>query len=156
MGMGRLSAWFEWPEGIVRTGVVLLVGVAVFAVVVRYPHVLRSAGRDASRNSDLSYSDREIAGGNGVVGDQLAVYAARSLIPESDTYRVVVDPDFRGGSTLTVPFVDSFYRYFLMPRRPAESAPWVICYGCDLEAYGTRAEVVWQGSDDISIARIGQ
>lgn len=133
---------------------VFLVAAALVAVTAAYPGVLRQAGRDATRNSDLSYSDREIAGGNGLVADQGAAYAARALIPENDTYRVAVDPGFRGGIAETVAFVDSYYRYFLMPRRPAEDAPWVICYGCDLEPYGSRAQVVWEGDDDISIVRI--
>lgn len=154
MGIQRLSWWFEWPAGIVRSGVAFLVAVAVIAVLVRYPAVLRQAGRDAARNSDLSYSDREIAGGNGVVADQIAVYAARGIIPENATYRVVVDRGFKGGSPQTVPFVDSYYRYFLMPRRPAEDARWLICYACDLESYGSRAQVVWKGDEDVSIVRI--
>ncbi|HJS50222.1 MAG TPA: hypothetical protein VJ745_07840 [Gaiellaceae bacterium] len=154
MGSQRLSWWFEWPAGIVRSGVAFLVAVTVVAVLVRYPTVLRQAGRDAARNSDLSYSDREIAGGNGVVADQNAVYAARGIIPESETYKVVVDPGFQGGSSQTVPFVDSYYRYFLVPRRPAEAAQWLICYACDLEPYGSRAQVVWEGDEDVSIVRI--
>ena len=154
--MERLSPWLEWPDGIVRTGVVFLVAVALIAVAVTYPGVLRQAGRDAERNSELSYSDREIAGGNGLVADQIAVYAARGLIPESDSYKVVVDSGYERGGPETVQFVDSFYRYFLMPRRPQESAPWVICYGCDLAPYGSRAHVVWEGEDDVSIVRIAE
>jgi hypothetical protein len=152
--MSSASWWLEWPQGVVRVGVVFLVASVIAAVVVSYPGVLREAGRDAERNSDLSYSDREIAGGNGLVADQAAAYAARGLIPESDTFKVLVDPAFAGGSAETVQFVDSFYRYFLMPRRPAEGASWIICYGCDLAPYGERAEVVWEGEDDISIVRL--
>ena len=66
--MHPISWWIEWPAGIVRVGVAFLVAATVVAVTVRYPVVLRGAGNDASTNSDLSYSDREIAGGNGRVG----------------------------------------------------------------------------------------
>jgi hypothetical protein len=152
LGVQRLSWWLAWPAGPVRIGVVFLVGVATFAVVVRYPAVFRELGREATSNSSLSYSDREIAGGNGLVGDQTALYAARALIPEDETYHVAVG-GYKGGSDLTIPYVDSYYRYFLMPRRPAEDAPWLICYGCDLAQYGSRAEVVWEIGEDISIAR---
>ena len=152
--MERVSPWLEWPDGVVRTGVVFLVAAALVAVTWAYPGVLRQAGQDATRNSELSYSDREIAGGNGLVADQIAVYAARGLIPEGDTYKVVVDPGYQSGGPETIQFVDSFYRYFLMPRRPAEGAQWIICYGCDLVPYGSRAQVVWDGDDDVSIARI--
>jgi hypothetical protein len=150
-----LSWWVEWPVGIVRTGVLFLVVATTGAVAIRYPDVLRDADREASANSALSYSDREIAGGNGLVVEQSAVYAARAIIPEGDTFHVVVDPSFEGGSDLTVPYVDSYYRYFLLPRRPAEDAPWIICYSCDLDQYGPDVEVVWEGSDNVSIARVG-
>jgi hypothetical protein len=150
-----LSWWIEWPAGIVRIGVLFLVAATVVAVAIRYPGAVRDAEREASANSALSYADREIAGGNGLVADQSAVYAARGIIPESDTFHVAVDPAFAGGSDLTIPFVDSYYRYFLLPRRTAEDAPWIICYSCDLSAYGPDVEVVWQGTAGVSIARVG-
>jgi len=150
----RLSWWLAWPTGLIRVGVVFLVSVAALAVVVRYPAVLREVGRQATSNSSLSYSDREIAGGNGLVVDQTALYAARALIPEDETYHVAVGSGYEGGTDSTVRFVDSYYRYFLMPRRPAEDAPWLICYGCDLEQYGSHSEVVWESGEDIAIARI--
>ena len=61
-------------------------------------------------------------------------------IPADATYHVAVSPDYAGGSALTRGFVESYYGYFLMPRRPVEGAPWVICYGCDLTEYGRDAE----------------
>ena len=151
--MRRLDWWLEWPSGLVRTGVVLLTCAVFAAVVVTYPSVLRELGDDASRNSALSYTDREIAGGNELVPDQGAAYAARALIPKDESYDVAVDPGFDGGSELTVPFVESYYRYFLLPRRPSEDAKWVICYGCDLREDGSRFEVVWDGGEGVSILR---
>lgn len=151
--MRTASWWIEWPVGLLRVGVVFLVAVAAIAVVVRYPHVLDQLGDDASRNSALSFSDREIAGGNGLVADQEAVYAARALIPEDETYRVVVRADYQGGIDLTRPYVDSYYRYFLLPRRPAQDASWIVCYGCDLSSYAD-AKVWWQDDEGISIAQL--
>ena len=152
--MRRASWWLEWPTGPIRVGVVFLVLVAAVSALYSYPGLLRKLGRDASRASALSFSDREVAGGNGLVVEQNAVYAARGLIPEGDSYHVAVSPDYEGESPLTARYVDSFYRYFLMPRRPAEDAPWVICYGCDLGEYGGDAQVVWRGDDEISILRV--
>ena len=152
--MQRLSWWLAWPAGPIRVGVVFLVGVATLAVVVHYPSLLHELGDGATRNSSLSYADREVAGGNGVVADQAALYEARGRIPEDETYHVAVGADYEGGSDLTVPFVESYYQYFLMPRRPADDAPWLICYGCDLQEYGARAEIVWEDGEGISIARI--
>jgi hypothetical protein len=152
----RFRGWQSaWTLGPTRIAVVLLVALATSAVVVKYPAVLGDAGDEASRKSSQSYADREIAGGNSVVADQAAVYAARGIIPEDETYRVAVNPDYPGGSDLTVPFVGSYYQYFLMPRRPAEDAPWIICYACDLDEYGPGSRVVWKGDEDISIVRVG-
>ena len=151
--MRSASWWIEWPNGPIRVGVLFLVATAVIAVAVSYPHVLRELGDDAAANSALSYSDREIAGGNGIVVDQSAVYAARSLIPRDASYHVAIGPDYTG-LALTREHVASYYRYFLMPRRPAESASWIVCYGCDRSAYGDGAEVVWCDGDSLSILKV--
>lgn len=152
--MRELGWWLEWPHGVVRIGVVLVVAVTAAAALARYPSLLRDLDQRADANSTLSYADREIAGGNGLVADQTAVYAARALIPEDETFNVVVASSFEAGTDETVQHVAGYYRYFLMPRRMAESAKWVICYACDRAEYGARARVVWEGSDDISILLI--
>ncbi len=154
LNVHSVSWWLEWPAGPIRLGVVFLVAVAWVAVVVRYPLVIRDLGRDASRNSSLSYTDREVAGGNSVVADQTPLYVARALIPEDERFHVSVSPSFEGGTELTVPFVESYYRYFLMPRRVSEGAPWVICYACDRAEYGPSAETVWEGAEGISILKV--
>lgn len=151
--MRSASWWIEWPTGPIRVGVLFLVATVTIAVAIAYPRLLRDLGDDASRNSALSYADREIAGGNGLVADQAAVYAARSLIPEDETYRVDASPEYEGGSDLTPGYVDSYYRYFLLPRRQADDAPWIVCYGCDLSHY-VRPDVVWEDDEGISIARV--
>ena len=151
--MHSASWWVEWPVGPIRVGVVFLVATAAIAVVVTYPRLLRELGDNASRNSALSYADRDIAGGNGLVADQVAVYAARGLIPNDETYRVDVGPNYEGGTDLTSAHVAGYYRYFLLPRRPAEDAPWIVCYGCDLSRFA-RADIVWKDEDGISISRV--
>ena len=119
--MRSASWWIEWPAGLLRIGVVFLVAVGRDAVVAATRGSSR-LGDDASRNSALSFADREIAGGNGLVADQAAVYARAELIPEDATYHVIVGPGYEGGSDLTRAYVDSYYRYFLLPRRPADGA----------------------------------
>lgn len=130
-----------------------LVATVLIAAGVGYVAMLPEVGREATGNDSLSFSDREIAGGNSVVADQAAVYAARALIPADQTYHVAVSPDYAGGSDLTREHAAGYYRYFLMPRRPAEKALWVICYSCDLGDYGN-AEIVWRGAEEISIVRV--
>jgi hypothetical protein len=151
--MRSLTWWIEWPVGPVRVGVAFLVAVATVAAAVRFPGVVRDLGTDATRNSALSYTDREIAGGNDVVEDQRVAYEARARIPLEETYHVAVGGRFQPASPLTVQYVASYFLYFLMPRRPAEDARWVICYGCDLTAYGAGADVVWTNGKGISIVR---
>jgi hypothetical protein len=146
----------EWPAGVLRVGVVFLVGVTLVAVVIRYAQAVPDLGETASRNSALSFSDREIAGGNSVLPDQTAAYEARGLIPEDETYHVAFGPEYAAGTPLTRLYAESYYLYFLMPRRPSDDPSWLICYGCDLAEYGDRAKVVWRGPDDVSIVRIEQ
>ena len=152
--MRSSSWWTEWPTGPIRIGVVFLVATAAIAVVITYPSLVREAGDEASTNSAQTYIDRAVAGGNGLVANQQAVFAARALIPADATYHVAIAPDYTGGDELTQAHVASYFRYFLVPRRPAESAPWVVCYGCDLAEYGPHAEVLWHGDDDISIVHV--
>jgi hypothetical protein len=151
--MRSTSWWIEWPAGPIRIGVIVLLATTLVAVAVRYPRLVQELGDDAARNGALSYADREIAGGNGIVVDQAAVYQARSLIPKDASYHVAVGSDYVG-EELTRDHVASYFRYFLLPRRPAEKAPWVICYGCDLTEYGPDAEVLWEGDEGVSIVRV--
>ena len=113
-----------------------------------------SLDKVADANSALSYSDREVAGGNGIVVDQAAVYNARALIPIGSTYRVLTGSDVRGATSLTAIFVDGWFRYFLMPRRTSPGARWVICYGCDTSALEGRYHVWWQDTAGISIGQL--
>lgn len=152
--MRQLSWWIEWPAGPIRVGVVFLVAVTALAAAVRFPATFKRLGDTASRNSALSFADRDVAGGNELVVDQNAVYQARARIPRDATYNVAVGEDFQGGGDLTVPYVASYFHYFLIPRRPAEQAPWVVCYGCDLAEYGDDARVVWRSAEGISIVRV--
>ena len=147
-----MMSWLEWPNGVLRLGVVLLVCTASAAALLAYPGAVLDLGRRASSNSRLSYADREIAGGNSVVVDQIAAYAARSLIPLDETYKVVVADGFAGGTELT-PYAADYFRYFLMPRRPAEDPQWIVCYGCDLAPYGGGLRVRWADEVGISIVQ---
>jgi hypothetical protein len=150
-----LSAARErFRRGRVSRAITVVCVALVFAVVaVRYPKALSQLSDTASSNSSLSFEDREIAGGNSIIVDQRAAYEARALIPVTDSYRVVVGPNLRHKTELTEGFVTSWLTYFLMPRRPAEDARWVICYGCDLGTVGPSSEVRWQDDDGISIRR---
>lgn len=147
---GGLRSLLEWPDGTRRLGVLACVVVLVAALVQHYPDALREARAEAKRNASLSFEDRDFAGGNSVVADQGGLYEARARIPPEGTYRVSVGQPVEGWTELTAPFVPWFARYFLLPRRQASDAPWVLCYACDpLDHPGF--ETVWSGSDGISL-----
>ena len=142
------------PEGLSQILVLVCLAVAVVVIAVYLPRAVSDLGDVASNNAALSYSDREIAGGNGIVVDQEAAYQARALIPAHARYRVVTGSGVKGATNLTPLFVDAWFRTFLMPRRPASDAHWVICYACDLAKLGGRYSVVWQNGGGISIGRL--
>jgi hypothetical protein len=133
--------------------VAICIAVALGVGALYYYKALSQLGDTASSNASLTFDDREIAGGNSVIVDQAAAYEARSLIPVSATYRLVVGRKLRKQTELTENNVEGWFRYFLMPRRPRLDARWIICYGCDTSALGGVYAVRWK--DDIGIS-IGQ
>ena len=133
--------------------VIAVVSTCAF-VAVHYVKAVSQLGDTASGNSALSFDDREIAGGNSIVVDQRAPYEARASIPPDSTYRVVVGKRLLDRTPLTEEFVTTWLTYFLMPRRPAPDAHWVICYGCDSSTLGDHYDPVWQDGEGISIGRL--
>lgn len=137
-----------------RLGVVLVVATSSGVGLVYFAKGLSELGRTARDNGALSYGDREIAGGNGVVVDQEAPYEAQAIIPAGRPYRVLEGPGLTGATGLTRPFVASWFRYYLMPRRPRADARWIVCYGCDVAALGRPFAVRWSDRAGISIGRL--
>jgi hypothetical protein len=140
-------------QRVVRSGVVSCVVIAVVVGVVYLVRAVDHLGETAATNAAANYDDREFAGGNSLVVDKRALYQARSLIPESETFRVVPGPGVAGATELTEPYIDQFVRYFLMPRRPSADAEWVLCYGCDTSSLEDPADVVWDNGAGISILK---
>jgi hypothetical protein len=118
-------------------------------VAIYYVKALLRLDDVADTNSALSYVDRRLAGGNSIVIDQEAALEAEALIPRHATFRVRVDVAVGDSNPLTPTFAESWFRYFLMPRRPADDARWVVCYRCDPSDLGSYA-VRWH--DDIGIS----
>jgi hypothetical protein len=141
-------------QRVVRLGVAACVAVAVALGVVYLVRAVDELGEIASTNAALNYDDREFAGGNSLVADKGALYQARALIPEDGRYRVLTGSPVAGETELTQQYIDQFARYFLMPRRPAPDAPWIICYGCDTAAIGEPTSVVWANGGGISILEV--
>jgi hypothetical protein len=146
-----VARWLAWP---LQLGVVFCVVLATAVTAVRLPGTIADLHDAAARNSDLSYADREFAGGNGLVIDQEALYQARALIPPDGSFRVETGDALRNATELTIPYIEGFATYFLMPRHRDDDARWLLCYGCDLSRYGDRARIVWQNDGGISIVRL--
>lgn len=149
-GVDRLQPLLEWPDGTRRLAVLACVGIVLAALLTHYPAAVREADSRATSNAALSYADREFAGGNAVVADQGGLYQARGLIPAWGSYAVSVGSPVDGWTDLTAPFVTWYARYFLLPRRQVDDAPWILCYACDPAAH-PGFSTVWTGSDGISI-----
>lgn len=152
----EFNSLLEWPRGIARLGVIFCLVVAVVFGVVYFVRAVDRLGDDAGRNAALNFDDREFAGGNSLVVDKRALYEARALIPEDGTYRIVSGPRVEGATELTEPYIDQFARYFLMPRRPAADARWILCYGCDVSELGGRFQIVWQNGAGIALGTIDE
>jgi hypothetical protein len=140
------GSWLARPDSLPKLSVVVCVVALLVALVVRYPFALRDAGRSARDNSALSYLDRDIAGGNSVVVDQLAMVEARGSIPEDGTYEVIVGEPTAAWSELTATFASGFALSYLLPRRQEPGAPWVLCYGCDRSQL-PGAQVLWEDAE---------
>ena len=147
---GRLGELVSAPDAVRRVGVLACVAIVLAAVVQHYPEAMRVAADEARQKAALSVEDREFAGGNSVVADQSGLLEARLKIPEAGTYSVDVGPPAEGWTELTAPYIGWFARYFLLPRRQLDEAPWVLCYACDTAAH-PGFETVWIGYDGISI-----
>jgi hypothetical protein len=130
---------------------VACVVVAIAFGLVYFVKTVDRLGDAAETNASENFDDREFGGGNSLVVDKRALYQARALIPEDGTYRVLAGPGVAGASELTEPYIDQYARYFLMPRRPAADAPWIICYGCDRESLEGSVDVVWDNGEGISL-----
>jgi len=135
-----------------RAAIALTLLATLIVSAIYYAKSLARLDDRADANSELSFSDRLVAGGNSVVVNQEAATEADALIPRTETFRVRVGPRLRNAQALTSVYVESWYRYFLLPRRPAADARWIICYGCDTSELGNYV-VRWHDTNGISIGR---
>lgn len=138
-----------------RVAVVVAVAAATIVGLVYFAKALSRLDDLATANSALSFADRDIAGGNSIIVDQDAAYEARALIPAAATYRIVTGSSLKNPTPLTAGFVVNWFTYFLMPRRPSDSARWVVCYGCDTTRLGGPYTIRWHDDNNISIGQVG-
>jgi len=150
----RLGAFLEWPRGVLRLGVVLVVAVVTAATLWRFPSEIRNLGSIADANASLSYADRDVAAGNGIFPEQGALYQFSGRIPRDATYRVSIGPNQAGWTDLTRSAAEPFLHYWLLPRRPDPAGRWIICIGCDPSEYAGATEE-WSGDAGIRLLHLG-
>lgn len=143
------------PGGTQRYLVIAIVVAAGVAALVRLPHELRDLRANARAVGSLSYADRDVGAGNSIVPEQVALYQFAGRIPLDATYRVIVGPAQDGWTERTATSIEPFVRYWLMPRRSAADAGWIVCVGCDPAEYPGAVEE-WSGEAGIRLLRIGR
>ncbi len=147
----------EWPDAsrVARALTVCCVCAEIVAVLVQLPLTIRKRDRRTDQLAALTYEDRDLAAGNSVVPDQRLVFEARALIPPDGRYRIVEGSlPIAEATDLTLGFSPAFLTSFLMPRRPANRADWVICLGCHVHELGVSPHVVWSDGRGSSIVRL--
>jgi hypothetical protein len=133
--------------------VVFCLAVTVGAVVVLWPEAFADANRTARANAALDHLDRELGGGNSVLPDQAIAIEARGRIPLDEAFVVAVGEPQEGWSELATPdAIATFMRSFLLPRRDASGASWILCFACDREEH-PGADAVWEDEGGLSILR---
>jgi len=150
----RVDTRAEQSRRVVRLGVALCVALAAVFGLVYTAQAVERLQEKAQENAALNYDDREFGGGNSLGVDKAAFYEARALIPREARYRLVTGPALDTSNPLTKPHIEEYARYFLMPRRPAGDARWIICYGCDRSRLGRRFQVLWQNGSGIAVGRL--
>jgi hypothetical protein len=140
-------------ESLPRLVAVGCVVAMLVAIADHFPDAFRAANRTARANASLDLLDRQVGGGNSVIPDQGFLVYARGLIPENETFTVAVGPKQEGWTDLTEGFAETYAKYFLLPRRAAVDAPWILCLACDRAAYPA-AEEAWSGEDGLAILRL--
>ena len=148
-----LTQLLSRPDSTRRLVVVFCVVTTLVAIVVHFPEAFADANRTARANAALDYLDREVGGGNSILPDQAMAIEARGWIPPSGSFRVDVGEPHETWTELATPdALETYMRYFLLPRRPRGDAPWILCFGCDHGAY-PGAQVVWEDDEGLSILR---
>jgi hypothetical protein len=148
-----IGSLLDWPDGIVRLGVLLVVLTVLVAAAVRYPQQIRAVDAQADANARLSFADRDVAGGNGIFPEQRALYEIIGRIPATASYRVSIGPARPDWTPLTSGSAELFLHYWLLPRRPSADGRWLICIGCDRAEYPGAREV-WSGEAGVSLLRL--
>lgn len=148
---------------VVRLTVMVSVGAAGLLGVLGLGYALDELDARSGRNAALSSLDR-VYGVAAVTprarSHRRVIEVARAAMPADATYRVVVgdgwkplwEVDWQGAGNRDIE-VD-FLRYFLLPRRESESAPWVFCLACETRVLGPSFRALASSPDGFAFGRV--
>lgn len=139
----------------VAAGVIACVLAAAALGALRLDEALGLFDFRADQNASLGYLER-VYGDEGVVMSRSVVEEAIAHMPQDATYRVVLGPNLRGEHRFTRLVIEDFLDHYLLPRRQFDSgtAPWVLCYGCDVASLGAGFRVLARSDDGIVFGRL--
>lgn len=148
----HIASFGEWPQGVVRLGVVICVALSAAIVPAALIDALRGNDSWADRYASLGYTERSVPSDE-AVGSHKVAEDARLWMPEDASYRIVSAPDLSGPLEWAAP---DFLANFLLPRRQTDShdAEWIFCYRCDTTELGDGFETLSDGGDGILFGRM--
>ena len=164
VAVGRRSAALTaWRSSDDRTrtaeaGAVLVAAAALACGLIEFPSAFHELQRRAAANAALPAELRPLAGARGVDISSPFMLAARDLIPEGETFVVETGPNIQVSTPITLTALPPYMQTWLLPRRAADAATarWLLCYGCDLGAWGKRLDVKYNDGTGAVIARISR
>jgi hypothetical protein len=122
-------------------------GLAVLAAAVGFlVHDVRrsfdATGTKISQNKGIPWHERQVQAAFGLQVSRGFLIAARAVMPPGATYRLVTGHDLHGQAPPVWSALPALVAYALLPRRTAQDARWLLCYGCGFERYP--GVVVWE------------
>ena len=137
-----------------RLGAGLVAAVAVFALW-QLPSSYRNDSNQAAANERRTQEERQILGGLAIDIDRDYLVQAQRLVPRNARYSVQIGENVALSTPITLPAVPGYTQFLLSPRRQtrAETATWLLCYGCDFAQWRGRYVPVWE-KDGILIGRV--
>ena len=158
----RVATAARWARAnLTQVAVAVWVGAALMVGLIGLWHAVREFDYRADVNASLGYFERVHGRWLTIptlVRDPFVVERAVVAIPEDAQYRVVTGPDLKPmfETKWSPSLEEDFLRFYLLPRRETddESAAWVLCLQCDIQALGSWTHVVASGPGGTSLVRV--
>jgi len=140
------------------------VAVVLVILVIHAPRAVSSFDGEVSADAYITNDLTRLT----TTGDALGIPNALQVealaeLPKNSTYVLLLPSSAETAakeqiSSLAIETAPAFLLYLLLPSQPAplRTARYVICFGCDLEAWTIRARWLWQANGDAVGKLIGR